>query len=101
MSSGVHCDPVLVLQRTGLLSIMILLERVLTAWTKFPARFKRIAGSVKAGMRNPQNVESEAQSCLHCHTTADEESVNIGGHYAGILKFEFISRWQGLFRTTF
>ena len=38
---------------------------------------------------------------LRCHTTADEELVNIGGHSAGILEFEFVSWSQGLIRHNF
>ena len=64
-------------------------------------RAKRIADSVKAGMRNPKNVYAVAQSCLRCHTTADEELVNLGGHSAGSLEFEFVSWSQGLIRHNF
>ena len=42
-----------------------------------------------------------AQSCLRCHTTADEELVNVGGHSAGSLEFEFVSWSQGLIRHNF
>ncbi|MGI9471078.1 MAG: cytochrome c family protein [Rubripirellula sp.] len=64
-------------------------------------RQQRIAHSVAAGMRNPANVYSVAQSCLRCHTTADEELVNVGGHSAGSLDFEFVSWSQGLVRHNF
>jgi hypothetical protein len=64
-------------------------------------RQKRIARSVAAGMRNPANVYMVAQSCLRCHTTADEELVNVGGHSAGSLDFEFVSWSQGLIRHNF
>ena len=64
-------------------------------------RVQRIAASVKAGMRNPKNLYSMAQSCLRCHTTADEELVNVGGHPAGSLDFEFVSWSQGLVRHNF
>ncbi|MCP4945833.1 MAG: cytochrome C554 [Planctomycetaceae bacterium] len=74
----------------------------LTSSDESPAhRSKRIADSVKAGMRNPKNVYAVAQSCLRCHTTADEELVNIGGHSAGSLEFEFVSWSQGLIRHNF
>ncbi len=64
-------------------------------------RLQRIATSVAAGMRNPSNVYSMAQSCLRCHTTPDEELVNIGGHSAGSLDFEFVSWSQGMVRHNF
>lgn len=64
-------------------------------------RIKRIANAVAAGMRNPANVYAVAQSCLRCHTTADEELVNRGGHSAGSLEFEFVSWSQGTIRHNF
>lgn len=74
----------------------------LTRLTESPEhRSRRIADSVKAGMRNPKNVYAVAQSCLRCHTTADEELVNVGGHSAGSLEFEFVSWSQGLVRHNF
>ena len=74
----------------------------ITRLTKSPAhRKQRIARSVAAGMRNPDNVFSVAQSCLRCHTTADEELVNVGGHSAGSLDFEFVAWSQGTIRHNF
>ena len=64
-------------------------------------RQQRIARSVATGMRNPQNIYTVAQSCLRCHTAPDEELVNIGGHSAGSLDFEFVSWSQGLIRHNF
>ncbi|TWU58242.1 cytochrome c family protein [Rubripirellula reticaptiva] len=64
-------------------------------------RQARILKSVAAGMRNPANVYSVAQSCLRCHTTADEQLVNVGGHSAGSLEFEFVSWSQGTIRHNF
>lgn len=64
-------------------------------------RKQRIAKSVALGMRNPANVYSVAQSCLRCHTTADEQLVNVGGHSAGSLDFEFVSWSQGTIRHNF
>ncbi len=55
----------------------------------------RIERSIAAGMRNPANVYLVAQSCYRCHTTADEQLVNIGGHSVGSLDFEFVSWSQG------
>ena len=68
----------------------------ITRLSESPAhRAERITRSVSAGMRNPINVYDVAQSCLRCHTTADEELVNKGGHSAGSLEFEFVSWSQG------
>ena len=64
-------------------------------------REKRIARSVAAGMRNPRNVYAIAQACYRCHTTADEELVNVGGHTPGSLDFEFVSWSQGSIRHNF
>jgi Cytochrome c554 and c-prime len=64
-------------------------------------RRARIADSVAAGMRNPANVYLVAQSCLRCHTTADEQLVNLGGHSVGSLEFEFVSWSQGTIRHNF
>ncbi|MCG8653646.1 MAG: cytochrome c family protein [Pirellulales bacterium] len=64
-------------------------------------RRERIARSIQAGMRNPANVYLVAQSCLRCHTTADEQLVNQGGHSAGSLDFEFVSWSQGSIRHNF
>jgi hypothetical protein len=74
----------------------------ITRLTESPEhRRQRIARSVTAGMRNPCNVYSVAQSCLRCHTTADEQLVNVGGHSAGSLDFEFVSWSQGMIRHNF
>ena len=64
-------------------------------------RTSRINKSVSAGMRNPANVYLVAQSCLRCHTTADEQLVNVGGHSPGSLDFEFVSWSQGTIRHNF
>ncbi len=64
-------------------------------------REQRIVNSIHAGMRNPANVYLVAQSCLRCHTTADEELVNVGGHSTGSLDFEFVSWSQGMVRHNF
>lgn len=74
----------------------------MTRLNESPAhRAARVDASMKAGMRNPKNAYSVAQSCLRCHTTADEELVNKGGHPAGSLDFEFVSWSQGLVRHNF
>ncbi|MFK8112447.1 MAG: cytochrome c family protein [Rubripirellula sp.] len=74
----------------------------ITRLTETPEhRVARISKSVAAGMRNPSNVYSVAQSCLRCHTTADEELVNVGGHTPGSLEFEFVSWSQGMVRHNF
>lgn len=73
-----------------------------TRLTETPAhRRQRIGHSIAAGMRNPTNVFLVAQSCLRCHTTADEELVNVGGHSTGSLDFEFVSWSQGTIRHNF
>ncbi|MEM6468985.1 MAG: cytochrome c family protein [Planctomycetota bacterium] len=64
-------------------------------------RRERITKSIAAGMRNPSNVYAVAQSCLRCHTTADEELVNVGGHPTGSLEFEFVTWSQGSIRHNF
>ncbi len=58
-------------------------------------RRDRITRSVALGMRNPHNVYLVAQSCYRCHTTGNETLVNVGGHSAGSLDFEFVSWSQG------
>lgn len=74
----------------------------ITRLTESPEhRAQRIANSVALGMRNPANVFLVAQSCLRCHTTADEQLVNVGGHSAGSLEFEFVAWSQGTVRHNF
>ncbi len=74
----------------------------LTRETESPVhRAERIAQSVSLGMRNPRNVYLVAQSCYRCHTTGDEELVNVGGHSAGSLDFELVSWSQGTVRHNF
>lgn len=74
----------------------------ITRLTESPQhRRERITRSVDLGMRNPANVYLVAQSCLRCHTTADEELVNVGGHSAGSLDFEFVAWSQGSIRHNF
>jgi hypothetical protein len=64
-------------------------------------RNARWTRSIELGMRNPVNVYLVAQSCLRCHTTSDEQLVNVGGHSAGSLDFEFVSWSQGTLRHNF
>lgn len=64
-------------------------------------RHQRIAESIALGMRNPENVYLVAQSCYRCHTVGDEELVNVGGHNAGSLDFEFVAWSQGMVRHNF
>jgi hypothetical protein len=61
----------------------------------------RIAASVKAGMNNPANLYLIARQCLSCHTTPNEQLVNIGGHAAGSPEFELVSWSQGMVRHNF
>ena len=64
-------------------------------------RKQRIETAIALGMRNPNNVYLVAQSCYRCHTTADEELVNVGGHTAGSLTFDFVSWSQGTIHHNF
>jgi hypothetical protein len=64
-------------------------------------REQRIAASVKAGMNNPANVYLIARQCLSCHTTPNEQLVNVGGHAAGSPEFELVSWSQGMVRHNF
>jgi Cytochrome c554 and c-prime len=64
-------------------------------------RQQRLERSIAAGMRNPEDVFLVAQSCYRCHTTADEELVNVGGHSVGSLDFEFVAWSQGTQRHNF
>ncbi|MEM6365653.1 MAG: cytochrome c family protein [Planctomycetota bacterium] len=74
----------------------------ITRQTESPQhRIARLRKSIALGMRNPVNVYLVAQSCLRCHTTADEELVNVGGHSAGSLNFELVSWSQGTIRHNF
>jgi hypothetical protein len=73
-----------------------------TRLTETPVhREVRIKRSIAMGMRNPANVFLVAQSCYRCHTTADEQLVNVGGHSVGSLEFEFVSWSQGTQRHNF
>jgi hypothetical protein len=64
-------------------------------------RSQRFVSSIQLGMRNPVNVYLIAQSCYRCHTVPDERLVNVGGHNAGSLDFEFVSWSQGTVRHNF
>jgi hypothetical protein len=63
-------------------------------------RLQRLTSSIQAGMRNPLNVYMVAQSCYRCHTVPDEQLVNVGGHKAGSMDFEFVAWSQGSVDTT-
>jgi hypothetical protein len=76
-------------------------EQITRATESAEHRQARIDRSVAAGMRNPHNVYLVAQSCLRCHTTGDEQLVNVGGHSIGSLDFEFVSWSQGTVRHNF
>lgn len=76
-------------------------EHVTRAMETPQHRAARLQRSIDMGMRNPVNVFLVAQSCLRCHTTADEQLVNIGGHPTGSLEFEFVSWSQGTIRHNF
>lgn len=76
-------------------------EHITRAMESPEHRIQRMQKSIESGMRNPVNVYLVAQSCLRCHTTADEELVNVGGHPTGSLEFEFVSWSQGTIRHNF
>jgi hypothetical protein len=74
----------------------------ITRLTESPVhRQSRIATAMSLGMRNPHNVYRIAQSCYRCHTVADEQLVNVGGHSPGSLDFEIVSWSQGMVRHNF
>ncbi len=64
-------------------------------------RIERLRESIAGGMRNPVNVYLIAQSCYRCHTVPDERLVNVGGHKAGSMDFEFVAWSQGTLRHNF
>lgn len=64
-------------------------------------RLDRLRASLAGGMRNPVNVYLIAQSCYRCHTVPDEQLVNVGGHKAGSMDFEFVAWSQGTLRHNF
>lgn len=64
-------------------------------------RVERLRASIAGGMRNPVNVYLIAQSCYRCHTVPDERLVNVGGHKAGSMDFEFVAWSQGTLRHNF
>lgn len=76
-------------------------EHITRAMESPEHRMQRLQKSIELGMRNPVNVYLVAQSCLRCHTTADEQLVNVGGHPTGSLEFEFVSWSQGTIRHNF
>ena len=49
----------------------------------------------------PKEFILDGEKLFRCHTTADEELVNVDGHPAGSLDFEFVSWSQGLVRHNF
>jgi hypothetical protein len=64
-------------------------------------RQERITMSVEAGMNNPANLYLIARQCLSCHTTPNEQLVNVGEHAAGSPEFEFVAWSQGMVRHNF
>lgn len=70
-----------------------------TAATEPPDhRRQRRQASIAAGMNNPSNLYLIARQCLACHTTPEEELVNVGGHNAGSAGFELVAWSQGRVR---
>lgn len=64
-------------------------------------RQQRREASIAAGMNNPTNLYLIARQCLACHTTPDEQLVNVGGHQPGSKEFELVSWSQGFVRHNF
>lgn len=62
-------------------------------------REKRIADSTAAGMRRSSHVVELAAACFGCHTVANEEMVNRGGHSTGG-DFELVA-WSDRIRHNF
>jgi len=66
-----------------------------TAETETPEhREQRIAAAEAAGMIRPANLYALADNCFSCHTVAEEELVNTGGHPAGS-EFDLVAWSQG------
>lgn len=63
-------------------------------------RAQRIADSTAAGMRRSAQTYELAATCYGCHTVANEEIVNRGGHSTGNRDFELVA-WSGRIRHNF
>ena len=63
-------------------------------------RAQRIADSTSAGMRRSAQMYELAATCYGCHTVANEEIVNRGGHSTGSADFELVA-WSGRIRHNF
>lgn len=73
-----------------------------TRETEDPAHAeKRRQASIAAGMNNPLNLYLIARSCFNCHSIANEELVNVGGHSSGNDAFELVAWSQGMIRHNF
>jgi hypothetical protein len=64
-------------------------------------RAQRLQHSIEAGMNNPANLYLIARGCLACHTSPDEQLVNVGGHVPGSDAFELVAWSQGMIRHNF
>ncbi|MEM8943544.1 MAG: cytochrome c family protein [Planctomycetota bacterium] len=64
-------------------------------------RQQRREASIAAGMNNPSNLYLVARQCLSCHTTPEEQLVNVGGHKPGSQDFELVAWSQGMVRHNF
>ena len=62
---------------------------------------QRLQMSSQYGMNNTRNLYDIASSCFNCHTVANEELVNVGGHKAGTEDFELVRFSQGQVRHNF
>ncbi|TWT96890.1 Perchlorate reductase subunit gamma precursor [Botrimarina colliarenosi] len=65
------------------------------------ARQRRRLASIAAGMNNPSNLYLVARQCFDCHTTPDQELVDVGGHPAGSGDFDLVAWSQGSVRHNF
>ncbi|MGL4514900.1 MAG: cytochrome c family protein [Lacipirellulaceae bacterium] len=64
-------------------------------------RAQRRDAAIALGMNNPSNVYLIARQCLDCHTTPNEDLVDIGQHPAGSANFDFVAWSQGMVRHNF
>jgi hypothetical protein len=64
-------------------------------------RAQRRAAAIALGMNNPSNVYLIARQCLDCHTTPNEDLVDVGLHPAGSAQFDFVAWSQGMVRHNF
>ena len=97
-----RANHVMVQEKIGYLSTTTMAAHLQTRPQESTTHAKmRLNKAIEQGMRNPSNLYLMAKSCLECHTVPNEELVNLGGHSAGSLTFEFVSWSQGTLRHNF